>query len=332
MQKCLRHLKPAIATLCVSHSVLSDSESLLTEQKSAKSSLQSWRSGSTLDNINRRDHDVVDPKRRVLVVVGITGSGKSSTANTLAGRTHKQFSLSNSVTSVTQSVSFRDYDFVNETWRIIDTPGLCDTNKKPEEVHGELERLARYSPHGIAAFVVVVPRGRFTAEQEYALRELLQMFGDGMKRFSLVAVTGATDASEGRNLLPRDQLIDEINNLPLKHFYRQFVEDLRLRLVPVENRTEPHRQISRMTLHQRVLDIETALNGERYDSSALTQRNLERKLKAMEQAAISTGAKQITLADFLAGSGLQLGQCMHTLDRKKTDGKLTMTLQCDVME
>ena len=84
---------------------------LLRKQMSAADALRAWGAGSPHDAINRQDHDDVDPERRVIVVVGITGAGKSSTANTLAGRTHKAFAQSNTVTSVTQSVSHRDYSF-----------------------------------------------------------------------------------------------------------------------------------------------------------------------------------------------------------------------------
>ena len=121
---------------------------------------------------------------------GRTGAGKSSTANTLSGRTHKPFAQSNTVTSVTQAISHRDYSFgacmsghaaaataaarraslrvffaVNLPWRVVDTPGLCDTNRPGAAIAGELGRLARLAPHGIAAFVIVVPRGRLTAER-----------------------------------------------------------------------------------------------------------------------------------------------------------------------
>lgn len=245
----------------------SDTPELLTERLSPRDALATWRRGSTLDRLNREDPADVDPRRRVLVVVGITGAGKSSTANTLAGRSHAPFELSSSVKSVTQAVSHRDYDFLNTPYRVIDTPGLCDTHKPPGEVYAELARLARYTPHGVSAFVLVVPRGRFTWEQESALRQLVGLLGEGAKAHAVLAVTSATEGVDAVRLIPRDVLLDEINALPLGHFYRRLVEELRLRVVPVENRLEPHRQLSRMALHQRVLDVEAATGGARYDTS-----------------------------------------------------------------
>jgi len=231
--------------------------------------LRRWRADSDLGRLNRTDAADVARGRRVLVVVGITGAGKSSTCNTLAGRLHKAFGVSASVTSVTQAISFRDYSFFKQDWRVVDTPGLGDTNRSAADIRGELARLARFAPHGATAFVVVVPRGRFTAEHEAALRELEAVFGaEALRRFAVVALTGATDPlSEGRQLLSRDALVDEVNALPLRHFFRGFLEGAALRAVPVENRFDPHRQVSRLALHQRALDVEEANGGERYDLS-----------------------------------------------------------------
>jgi hypothetical protein len=271
----------------------------------------------------------------VLVVVGVTGAGKSSTANTLAGRTHKPFALSGSLTSVTTAVGFRDYSFLGAEWRVVDTPGLCDTNATPEAVRGELLRLARYAPHGVSAFVVVIPRGRFTPEQAGALRELASLF-PGLPAASLLAVTNATDlSSDSRNLLPRDVLVDELNRLPRGHFLRGFVEDAGVRLVPVENRIDAARQVSRMTLHQRALDVEAARGGARYPVELL----LAAADAASAGAEVGSGgggtgvrASPGTAEAEAAIAGLRLGPCAQSLGRRAGDGKLVLTLTCEVAE
>ena len=227
--------------------------------------LRRWSMGASQDHLNRAQASALPPSHRVLVVLGITGAGKSCTANMLAGRQHKAFARNSGIVSVTQAAAARDYAFVNEQWRVVDTPGLCDTSRAPQSVRSEIERIARFAPHGVSAFIIVVPRGRFTHQHEDVLRQLVAMFGQGILRHAIVAVTNATDPhAEGGALLTRDAMVEEINLLPLHHYFRDFVEACQMRVVPIENLVEPHKYVSRMTLHQRVLDLEAASGGARF--------------------------------------------------------------------
>jgi hypothetical protein len=165
------------------------------------------------------------------------------------------------------------------------------------------------------------------------------MFGgqEELARHSLVAVTGATDLSEGRNLLTRDALVDELNGLPLGHFFRSFVEDAALRLVPVENRLDPHRQISRLSLHQRVLDVEEANRGRRYDAA----RFLPPTAGAAHHRGGGgggghagggpTGARDAATPEEMLRA-LRLGGCTQTVGRRPRDGRLVWSVECEVRE
>ena len=234
--------------------------------------LKSWGMGASYDRLNRAQASELPPSHRVLVVLGITGAGKSCTANMLAGRQHKAFARNSGIVSVTQAAAARDYAFVNEQWRVVDTPGLCDTSRAPQSVRSEIERIARFAPHGVSAFIIVVPRGRFTQQHEDALRQLVTMFGQDILRHCIVAVTSATDPhAEGGALLTRDAMVEEINLLPLHHYFRDFVEACQMRVVPIENLVEPHKYVSRMSLHQRVLDLEGVTGGTRFMLSPSAQ-------------------------------------------------------------
>jgi hypothetical protein len=299
------------------------------EARSPLDELRAWREDSDYGRLNRQDASAVSPERRVIVVIGLTGAGKSSTCNTLAGRVNKQFITSSSVTSVTAAASQRDYDFVKAPWRVVDTPGLGDTNRDRESVRGELTRIAQFAPHGVTGFIVVVPRGRFTGEHEAALRDLEAHFGaHALRRFAVIAVTGATDpASESRGLLSRDTLVDEINALPLNHFFRNFVRDAQFRIVPVENRFDPHRQVSRMSLHQRVLDVEKALDGERFDLRSVVSA----------ESFASASSRRAAIADRAASldaalRGALATRCSHAVMTRKEDGKLVLRTDCELSE
>ena len=57
-----------------------------------------------------------------LVLVGVTGDGKSTTGNTLAGR--QAFESSGGFASATRECAHADYLFGNDAFRVVDTVGL----------------------------------------------------------------------------------------------------------------------------------------------------------------------------------------------------------------
>ena len=98
-------------------------------------------------------------------------------------------------------------------YRIIDTPGLFDTNRPPEEIQEELQAFAKYAPHGVSTFIVVVPMGRATAEHEAALIHMSKIFGPSFTRHVVVAITHALTPKPSQSLITRDKLLDEVRRL-----------------------------------------------------------------------------------------------------------------------
>jgi len=257
--------------------------------------LRGFRRGTDLGRLNLGAGGDVPPERRVVVVVGVTGAGKSSTCNTLAGRLHKPFAVASAASSVTRAVGFRDYLFASEEWRVIDTPGLGDTHRPPAEIRAELRALAALAPHGVSAVLLVVPAGRLTGAHEAAAREVAALFGgpDAFARAAVVAVTGAVSApGEGRHLLTRDAVVEGFDALPLGSYFRALCAAVAGRVVPVENRWDPHRYYSRLALHQRVLDCEDARGGARVDVARFAEGDGPRAAVVDEGGADGGGARR----------------------------------------
>ena len=151
---------------------------------------------------------------------------------------------------------------------MIDTPGLGDTNRSPDDVLNELRAVSTLAPYGISAVVIALPHGRYSNAQDAALRDVTEILG-GPARFADFTILGFTSAitsvAEGRSLMTRAAILAEIVCLPLGSFVRAFTSATHDRVVAIENMTEPHRYSSRMALHQRVVDIEDGTGGERFD-------------------------------------------------------------------
>ena len=135
----------------------------------------------------------VDTNTLVVAVFGITGSGKSSTCNTMIGSRERLFEHSSAIMSITKAVSDRDYCFYRRPCRVIDTPGLSDTNRSRDEILEELDRFKAFAPHGLSAILVVIPHGRFTPEQEGAIRDIHEMLGPTGVKHSIVVFTHCID-------------------------------------------------------------------------------------------------------------------------------------------
>ncbi|XP_054464247.1 GTPase IMAP family member 7-like [Anoplopoma fimbria] len=122
-----------------------------------------------------------------MVLLGRTGTGRSSSGNTILGRS--AFWVSVSPCSVTTQCKRQSGTVQGRSISVIDTPGFLHTQLTPEEVMTEVGHSVVLSSPGPHAFLVTLQPGRFTQEERDALEWIKATFGPGAIRFTMVLFT-----------------------------------------------------------------------------------------------------------------------------------------------
>ncbi|XP_056313148.1 GTPase IMAP family member 7 [Danio aesculapii] len=136
-----------------------------------------------------------DPLR--ILLVGKTGVGKSATGNTIIGQ--KVFKSEISSSSVTAHCEKFHTVINGRKVSVIDSPGLFDTSLPVDEVVNRIKLCIPLSAPGPHVFLVVIQLGRFTDEEEEAVRIIQAAFGEESSIYTMALFTHG-DRLEGKNI------------------------------------------------------------------------------------------------------------------------------------